>query len=31
MDRVMNEANKEYYRAYKKSMLDYILKDEKEK
>lgn len=30
-DRVMNEANQEYYWAFKKSMLDYILKDDKEK
>jgi len=27
MDQVINDANKEYYYAYKKSMLDYILKD----
>jgi hypothetical protein len=27
----MNEANQEYYRAYKKSILDYILKDAKER
>lgn len=27
----MNEANQEYYRAYKKSILDYILKDSKER
>ena len=27
IDRAMNEANIYYYRAYKKSILDYILKD----
>lgn len=31
MNRVINQANKEYYKSYKKSILDYILKDEKQK
>ena len=26
----MTETNKEYYRAYKKAVLDYILKDKEE-
>jgi hypothetical protein len=29
MDNAINQANKEYYKAYKKCILDYILKDEK--
>jgi hypothetical protein len=29
MNRVINEANREYYYVYKKSILDYILKDHK--
>lgn len=31
MDKSINEANQLYYFAYKKSILDYILKDEKER